>query len=355
MHYGSNVVTHNPLANDLDHIFLHTEEYWEELRNQHIFMTGGTGFFGCWLLESFLRANEQLRLNASVSVLSRNVDNFKKKAPHIAGHPAVQLYFGDVRNFTFPAGTYSYVIHVYNEAADYINVKNFSLVTDAIIQAAKHTLEFSRYCEARKFLFTSSGSVYGIQPVGMKNIPEEYQGCHGGNDFRSAHGKGKHGAEKLCMEYYAEYGLETKIARCFTFIGPYLPLNSNYAAGNFIGDGLNGGPIFVKGDGTQYRSYLYAADLAVWLWTILFKGKTLCPYNVGSMESITIGELAKRISVAFSWPVEVIVAKKPAPGQKYELYIPDTQRAEKELNLCQWISLDEGIERTIKWHKRQGS
>lgn len=172
MHYGNNIVAHNPLANDLDHIFLHTEEYWEELRNQRIFITGGTGFFGCWLLESFLWAHENLGLNASVLVLTRNIENFKKKAPRIAGHPAVQLYLGDVRNFTFPAGTYSHVIHISNEAADYINEKNHSLMTEAIVQAAKHTLEFSRYCGARKFLYSSSGLFMELNLQKWKIFPK---------------------------------------------------------------------------------------------------------------------------------------------------------------------------------------
>jgi len=55
----------NLLTNDLNHILAHTKTLWEELRGQRIFITGGTGFFGCWLLESFIWANDQLDLKAS--------------------------------------------------------------------------------------------------------------------------------------------------------------------------------------------------------------------------------------------------------------------------------------------------
>lgn len=71
----------NPLAEYLDHILAHTRGLWEELRGQGIFITGGTGFFGCWLRESFAWANDKLNLNASALVLSRNPEVFKKRRP----------------------------------------------------------------------------------------------------------------------------------------------------------------------------------------------------------------------------------------------------------------------------------
>src|SRR5215471_10451273 len=101
----------NPLASDLDHVLKQTAGVWEELRGQRIFITGGTGFFGCWLLESFAWANEKLKLNASAVVLTRNLDAFRKKAPHLAAHPAIQFHPGDVLTFGFPSGRFSHVIH----------------------------------------------------------------------------------------------------------------------------------------------------------------------------------------------------------------------------------------------------
>lgn len=160
-------------------------------------------------------------------------------------------------------------------------------------------------------------------------------------------------AEFLCY-IYSKNNINIKIARCFTFIGPYLPLDLHYAAGNFIRDALKGGPIVVKSDGSGVRSYMYMSDLMVWLYTILFKGKSCYPYNVGSEEEITIKELAFKVAEIYykltGKKVDVIIEQKPDPSKPVDRYVPSTKRAREELGLIQKVSLDEAIERTLKFY-----
>src|SRR5512143_4062856 len=94
---------------DLDHILAHTRELWEELRGERLLITGGTGFFGCWLLESFAWANQRLNLGAQAIVLSRNPVKFSEKSPHLAGDPAIRILQGDVCSFPYPDGVFSHV------------------------------------------------------------------------------------------------------------------------------------------------------------------------------------------------------------------------------------------------------
>ena len=341
----------NPLAVDLDHILSHTRVHWEELRNQKIFITGGTGFIGCWLLESFVWANDNLDLNASILVLTRNYDMFQKRVPHLAANPAIQFHIGDVRNFDFPEGEFSHIIHAATSASTKLNDEDPLLTFETIFEGTRHTLDFAAQCHSPKFLLTSSGAVYGRQPENMTHIPEDYCGAPDPTDPNAGYGEGKRAAELLCALYSKKYGMRTKIARCFAFVGPYLPLDIHYAIGNFIRDALRGGPILVKGDGTPHRSYLYAADLAIWLWTILLKGESCRAYNVGSEDAVSIAEVANVVAQSFVKPMEVRIAKMPDPSKPVERYVPATKMALEHCNLRQTIDLEVGIKRTILSHR----
>lgn len=341
----------NPLARDLDHILEHTRELWEDVRGQRLFITGGTGFFGCWLLESFVWANARLALGATATVLTRNLAAFQRKAPHLAAQPVLTFHVGDVRTFDFPAGEFTLVIHGATEASAQLNAEAPLTMLDTIVAGTRHTLDFALACGARRFLLTSSGAVYGKQPPELTHIPETYGGGPDPLDKRSAYGEGKRLAELLCALYASPGRLEPVIARCFTFVGPYLPLDAHFAIGNFIHDALAGGPIQVKGDGTPYRSYLYTADLAIWLWTILLRGELGRAYNVGSDMPVTIAEVAQRVAAVCGLTGQVQIAHPPTCSAALERYVPAIERANRELGLAVWIPLEEAVQRTWAYYR----
>jgi dTDP-glucose 4,6-dehydratase len=341
------------LSADLDHILDHTRPLWEELRGRRIFVTGGTGFFGCWLLESFAWANERLSLGAQMVVLTRNLQSFAAKAPHLSRRPDIHFHIGDVRDFKFPEGAFSHVIQAATEASAKLNDESPLLMLDTIIEGTRRALDFAVECGAEKFLLTSSGAVYGKQPPEMIHVPEDYVSAPDCSNPQSAYGEGKRISELLCASYSQRHSLQTKIARCFAFVGPYLPLDTHFAIGNFIRNAMAAKPIIIKGDGTPYRSYLYAADLAIWLWTILFRGASNRPYNVGSRNPMTIAETAAAVSAALPGGVAVNVLQTAESGKSPQRYVPETARAQTELDLAEWVKLDEAIRRTAQWHAGQ--
>ncbi len=338
-------MTH-PLAPDLDHILAHTSGIWDALRGQNIFITGGTGFVGTWLVESLVWANDRLNLNVQAFLLTRNPDAFQAKVPHAANHPSIQFLKGDARSFTYPDGAFRFVIHAATEQGHVPG--NFELD----LQATKHVLEFARTHETRRFLFTSSGAVYGNQPSDLTHIPEEYPGAPSTVDLNSAYGQAKRASEFLCAVYARQFAFSAVIARLFAFSGPCLPLDLNFAIGNFIRDVLGGGPVRIAGDGTPYRSYLYAADLAIWLWTLLIRGESSRPYNVGSGEDLTISELARAVVRNTEPATQIEIARQPVGGAPPSRYVPSVERARRELGLTPLISLDEAVRRMYQWNRK---
>jgi dTDP-glucose 4,6-dehydratase len=345
----------NPLARDLDHILQHSESLWEEARGARIFITGGTGFVGTWLTESLLWANRRLGLGLSAVLLTRNPDAFCAHSPHLAGDSAITLLDGDATSFPWPEGEFSFAIHAATERYFPPNAAQPAGILDQEIGATRRVLDLARASGVRRLLFTSSGAVYGKQPPEISHVSEDYSGAPQTCDTKSAYGAGKRISEYLCACYSQVYGLESVIARLFAFMGPHLRLDANYAAGNFLRDALAGGPIQIAGDGTPYRSYLYAADLAIWLWTILFRGQPTRPYNTGSPQEVTIADLAGAIAREAAPRAEIRIAQAATPGAPAARYVPDTGRAERELALRTWIPLDEAIRRTRDWHLRNRS
>jgi dTDP-glucose 4,6-dehydratase len=210
-------------------------------------------------------------------------------------------------------------------------------------------LDFALASGARRFLMTSSGAVYGPQPAEISHLPETYRGAPDQLAPGSAYGEGKRAAEFLCAAYYQAHGIETTIARGFAFVGPYLRLDGGAAVGNFIGNVLHREPVTIQGDGTPYRSYLYAADLAIWLWTILCRGQACRPYNVGSDSELTIKELAELVVSVLDPKTEVRVMTRPVQGEPAQRYVPCVERARNELALESWIDLRDGVRRTAGW------
>jgi dTDP-glucose 4,6-dehydratase len=129
-----------------------------------------------------------------------------------------------------------------------------------------------------------------------------------------------------------------------------LPLDRNFAIGNFVRDALYRDHIEVSGDGTARRTYLYAADLAVWLWTIVVNGESERPYNVGSEADLSISDLARLVARIVRPGVPVHIAQKAEPGVPSTRYVPSTARSASELGLRERVQLDDAVRRTADWY-----
>lgn len=322
---------------------------WEHLAHANIFITGGTGFIGKWLLETLLAANRDLKLDLYVTVLTRDPDKFFLAQPKFSSLPEFKFIKGEVENFDFPAGSYSHVIHAATDASAMLNENNPLKMFEVIVEGARRILKFCIEKKVKRCLYLSSGAVYGAQPWDLLNAPEDWSGAPDCLNAVNAYGEAKRAAEMLCAIYAKQFGLEVSIARIFALLGPHLPLTAHFAAGNFIRNAMDKEKIIIKGNGRPIRSYLYPTDLITTLMTLLMRAPSSRAYNVGSPEGVSIAELAEKISQVLGGSGYEILDRDDR-GWNAGRYTPDVSRLRADFGLSPKISLEQSILRTAIWN-----
>lgn len=310
----------------------------------HLLIIGGSGFFGKSILHAYHRGLLQCFEISTITVMARNAEGLINDAPELLDKSIILLNSDIAKCTTLP--TADFIIHAAasTDERNYINHpkeerENIETGTNNFCKLA------SKYCTTGNILYVSSGAAYGQQPDDLLAISEEFfSGSI--NELESQkqdYARAKQDAEDS-IRRLGNDNIKVSIARCFTFIGAYLPRQQHFAIGNFIDNGLNGRPISVRTDYLVYRSYMHADDLVKWLLTIASNASTSCPiYNVGSDRPILISDLAKKIGKYFD-----VSAKIPnIASKKIDRYVPSIKKARVELGLNITVDLDLAIEKTV--------
>jgi len=342
------------LVEDLDH-FESARIRLNALQNCRIIVTGGTGFVGSWLLEAILHLNRSRNLQVQAWIVSRNPDRWLQTRPHLATDPCIHIIRGDILRpepwiHQVPAA--DFVFHGAFDSGRQPGQMTPVEVLSTIVEGTRNVLQAAAAARAQRLLFISSGAVYGSMPAHLSRFPED---CLSGPDFLSpgaAYAEGKRVAEAWCAAFCSQHNIRFTAARLFAFAGPYLPLDQHFAFGNFLRDAIAGGPIQVNSSGHSVRSYLYGADLALWLIKLLTADKCGSVYNVGSDEAVSIRELAQLISEIAGCKSAPQFAGNEAGNGSASVYVPDISRARSELGLDVRIGLAESIHRTLQYHIR---
>jgi nucleoside-diphosphate-sugar epimerase/FMN phosphatase YigB (HAD superfamily) len=329
---------------DSAHILTHTADVWPLLRNAHLFITGATGFYGRWLLESLIAANEQLGTNIHATLLSRAPQAFARECPELAAHPLFTWLTGELATAELPAQI-DYLIDLATPSAAEIDFAQVSAgdtaITGAVnaktaliertLAATARLIAHAQHSGVKRALYASSGAVHG----------------HGSPGY----GELKRRSEALWLAS----PIDTVITRGYSFIGPYLPLTDKFAVGSFLRDALAGGPIRIQGDGTPVRSYLYGADLAIALLRSLMLGQPNIPHDIGSSEAISLRDLAHHIA-SHCPGISVDIFGAASAPHAVNVYLPTqlsaNNIASSPLSSHVPISLDDAIRRTLNSVKR---
>ncbi len=337
-------------------LVLRCRDDWNRLGQAHILLTGGTGFFGSWIIASFAALREA-GFKIDLTVLSRNPDRFLEKNPSLKTLPGLTFKKGDVVTATIPFSV-THIFHFATTPASRSDASAEAEMLETIVAGTKRMLEEAERVGTKRFLLASSGAVYGkgnsdlpfeglvdasLLPA-MKDLADPLNGG------LSMYGAAKREAERLCYEAQKARRVETVIARGFAFSGPLFPIEGPYAISGFMSAMLNGLPLNVRSPETV-RAYLDGRDLVQALWLLLARGRSGEAYNVGGLESVNMHELADLIravalKVGRKVP-EVRVAGHMMQGS--DTYRPSLKKLESEFGWKPVVSLRESLRDHALW------
>jgi dTDP-glucose 4,6-dehydratase len=304
-----------------------------------VLITGAAGFIGSHLCDRFI--NEGCFVIGMDNFLTGSPDNIA----HLFGNKNFRFIEYNVTNFIYIQGDVDIVLHFACPASpvDYMNYPIQTLKVDSL--GTLHTVGLAKAKKAR-YVFASTSEVYGDPQVHPQT--EDYWGYVNPVGKRSVYDEAKRFSEATTMAYHREHGVDVRILRIFNTYGPRMRLNDGRVIPNFVGQALKGEDLTVYGDGSQTRSFCYIDDLVEGIYRAsVYSGLNGEVINLGNPEEYRIIDLAEKIIEKTNSNSKIIF--KPLPEDDPKRRCPDITKAK---NLLKWepkVTLDEGLEKTIKY------
>jgi nucleoside-diphosphate-sugar epimerase len=287
-----------------------------------LLIIGGTGFFGKSILKYLSNSKFFKKKFKKIIIISRKsfgeFDYIKKVKNN---YEIIKINCDILKLKKLPFADYViYAAILKDYKDDYLAVKNYTNLAKI-------------HHSSSQILYVSSGAVYGEQKNKIIPFKENYLKLNKKISFKKgykeSYAKFKLKNEKQ-FEKLSSFGIKVSIARCFAFVGEFLPLNSNFVIGNFIQNILKKKNINIHANYQIYRSYMHSNDLVRWLLKILGNSNTQCPiYNVGSDNKISIHEIASTLAKKYDLDID----SPKLSLKKIDNYVPNINKAKKVLGL----------------------
>jgi nucleoside-diphosphate-sugar epimerase len=303
----------------------------DALAGRTLFITGATGFVGRWTLAAIARLNERMSKPLAVRALTRG--DMPVEAPWLS------WVVGDVRKVTDTV-TIDFVLHAALSSSA-TPPGGDELLLETAIEGAKSAVRHASWRGAKRILVLSSGSAYGMA---FGPLSEESPLAELGEE--DTYGKAKREVERICREAGSSGTLDVTIARLFTCIGHGYRKHNHLAHVSMLDDARAGKPIVLRSDGSAIRSYIFGADLAIWLLAILSaKGSDVV--NVGSDEQISMLDFAKTIARVAGRGDDAVMVKGTDPVVR-PVFVPDISRARSLYGVAPWTNVESAIADALK-------
>ena len=303
-------------------------------------VTGGAGFLGSHLCEYLLdKGHEVICMDNLITGSKQNISGIKSSNFRFVNH--------NVSEFIKLDGNLDYILHFASPASpiDYLELPIQTLKVGAL--GTHNALGLAKAKNA-VFLLASTSEVYGDPLVHPQ--PEEYWGNVNPIGPRGVYDEAKRFAEAITMAYHRVHGINTKIVRIFNTYGPRMRINDGRAIPNFLKQALTGKDLTVYGNGSQTRSFCFVSDLIEGICRLLISEQNE-PVNIGNPNEMTIRNLADKILQATGSKSKIV--QVPLPEDDPKTRQPNITLAKILLDWEPKVSLDEGLEPTLKYFKEQ--
>lgn len=329
---------------------------WEKFQSSNILITGSYGMLASYLVFFFIYLNEVYNYNISLYCQGRSVDKMRNRF----GRYINKSYFHDIykeldSEFSIDVNL-DYVIH----AASLANPSHYAIrpieVEEPNVIGTYFLLKMCDTMKIKKFLFFSSGDVYGEMDKDVENITENMYGAVNQLDVHSCYGESKRMGETWCVSFFRERKVSTVIARIGHTYGPTMDIeNDPRVFSAFVRNVINQDDIVMMSDGTSRRPFCYIADSTAAFLLLLIKGAEGEAYNVcNTKQFVSIGELADTL-VDISKNKTKVIKKERSEGDKYveATFNKANKPIENKLMNIGWeckYSVQEGFERVIRYY-----
>lgn len=314
----------------------------EELDSNSILILGATGLFGKELMPKLIYFVDQKKIKTNIFITTRDIQKAIRYIPELNNECVKLLKVDFLKSENLPYDINpNFILHMATTSA-YETYNNFSQISKfrVLKNSSEAVSKIVLKCNVKRLLFVSSGIAYGNSTkYEEKEIPNI-------NHFDS---KNSLAFGKVFSEFYLnsaceDNNTEFKVARCFSFVSKYMPIDLHYAIGNFVRDAVLKKDIVINSDGKDIRSYQNVEDAINWLSFLLIKDYKSRIVNVGSDKEISIINLAKKIKNLLNTSSEIIVLNQSTPNDnsRRSYYVPSLKIA-KNLGLNETIELDHSI------------
>jgi dTDP-glucose 4,6-dehydratase/UDP-glucuronate decarboxylase len=334
---------------------------WNNIEGSSFIVSGSNGLIGSYIIDTIKYLNDHYFASpVTVTCINRTLPNSRSRN--------FNLFESRDKNFKFISHNLrydfserhhaEYVIHAAGDSSPYKFQKNRIETIETNTIGTKNLLNVAKLNKSRKFIYFSSGAIYGDPTEENLPIPETFRGSVSTQDPRACYAESKRLGETLCNVYDEDFDVPTLIARIFVVYGPGMKLNDNKVITDFIRSSIIDKQIQLKSDGGELRSDTYISDAVSGIWSMILSPLRNEVFNIGSsFPPYTILSLANTIHKALDIETQPIVS-----SSKKELYLStapknffaDVEKIRLLLNHANLVSIEQGIERTIAWFLNEG-